>query len=249
MSYAKRLEGPFPFSHAEETVPVFARRLGSWRLSVQRRILSTEQLAGRYDRAAPGWARSLARLGVPNAYTRVLRRFLREEEPNINEARVLDCGIGTGALSAALGQASPAAFALDGIDISPLMLAEARDNLRHIGRAVTLRQGDVRSLPFDDSSFDLVMSAHMLEHLAVPEQALEEMLRVLKPGGLLFVCVTRRSLLGMLVHLAWRTHRVTPAKAKRWLLASGLESVRELPFERRAVSGHLSVACIGRKSC
>ena len=256
MSYADELIEPFPVPDpaaldAAGTIPVFARCLGSWQLSLQRRPLSTAELARRYDRAAAGWSRTLERLGYPGAYERLLGRVLHDEMPNLAGARVLDCGIGTGALSAALARVSPAPFALDGIDISPHMLARARQNLGQSlgqsGRAVTLRQGDARALPYGDAVFDLVMSAHLLEHLVAPRAALDEMLRVLKPGGLLVVCLTRRSLLGMLVQLAWRTHRVAPAEAEGWLSASGLQDVRCLAFGRRAISCQLSLACLGRK--
>ena len=179
--------------------------------------------------------------------------FLPHRCPDIciDHIRVLDCGIGTGALSAALARVSPAPFALDGIDISPCMLARARQSLGQSlgrsGRAVSLRQGDARALPYNDAVFDLVMTAHMLEHLVQPKRALDEMLRVLKPGGRLLVCLTRRSLLGMLVQLAWRTHRVAPDEAQGWLRASGLEGVRSLTFGRHVLNQQLTVACVGRK--
>ena len=93
----------------------------------------------------------------------------------------------------------------------------------------------------------LVMMAHVLEHLVDPGAALNEMVRVLKPGGLLITCLTRRSPLGMLVHLKWRTHRVTPAQAESWLTESGLDSARCLSFDDRVFCRQLSVACVGRK--
>jgi len=191
----------------------------------------------------------LDQLGSSDAYETMLRSALSKDVPRADGAqlRVLDCGVGTGAMSCALARVSPGPFKLDAIDISPRMLEQAGSRLRECGIPATLRHGDVRELPYDDGAFDLVMSAHVLEHLSDPGVALNEMVRVLKPGGLLIACLTRRSPLGMYVHIKWRTHRVTPGQAESWLLESGLENARCLSLDHAAVCQQLSVACIGRK--
>ncbi|MGI9382600.1 MAG: class I SAM-dependent methyltransferase [Methyloligellaceae bacterium] len=249
MYYANRLNTPSHVQFDEETIPVFARWFGSWRVSLQRRALSAPQLTRSYDRAAPGWSQMLDRLGFPDAYETLLRGVLSEEAPAMTGAqlRVLDCGVGTGALSCALARVAPAPFKLDAIDISPRMLVRARRRLRDTGLEVSLRHGDVRHLPYDTGVFDLAMAGHVLEHLGDPSLALAEMVRVLKPGGLLVVCLTRRSPLGVYVHLKWRTHRVTPAEAESWLLESGLEHARCHSFDHRTLCRGLSLACVGRK--
>ncbi len=236
--------------HPEETIPVFARWFGSWQVSVERRALSVPELTRRYDRSAPGWNHTLERLGFPDAYAAMLRRVLHEEGPDTpkGDGRVLDCGVGTGALSQALARVSPTPFALDAIDLSPRMLERAGHGLRAAGVDVTLRQGDVCALPYRDDAFDLVMTAHVLEHVADPRVALAEMVRVLKPGGLFVASATRRSFLGMMIHLKWRTHRLTALEAERLLQERGLRHVRCLGFDDHPVCRRLSVACIGRKA-
>jgi demethylmenaquinone methyltransferase/2-methoxy-6-polyprenyl-1,4-benzoquinol methylase len=188
-------------------------------------------------------------LGYPVAYESLLRQALGEEALELAGARphVLDCGVGTGALSIALARVLPARFKLDAIDISLRMLERANAGLRAADLDVTLRHGDVRALPYGEAVFDLAMTAHMLEHLADPRVALREMVRVLKPGGLLIACLTRRSVPGMIVHLKWRTHQTTQARAERWLLESGLENVRSLSLDDRELCKRLSVASVGRK--
>jgi ubiquinone/menaquinone biosynthesis C-methylase UbiE len=98
--------------------------------------------------------------------------------------RGLDVGCGTGRLLAFLHDAWPA-MRLVGLDLSAPYLAEAR---RLAGRTarVKLMEGAAESLPFADASIDLVTSSFVLHELPkkVRGQALSEMARVLKPGGL-----------------------------------------------------------------
>lgn len=232
----------------DAAIPVFSRWFGSWRISLQRRPMSVPQLTHRYDLAAPGWSRMLDRLGIPGAYEAMLHSVLHEDAPGLtgDGLRVLDCGVGTGALSCALARVLPAPFELDAIDISPRMLERAGDRLGDAGLEASLRQGDVRELPYDTGLFDLAMTGHVLEHLPDPRVALREMARVLKPGGLLIACLTRRSPLGAYVQLKWRTHRVAPEEAESWLRESGLDHVRCRPFDRQAFCRRFSMACIGR---
>ena len=127
------------------------------------------------------------------------------------------------------------------------MLERASNSLSHTDLELTLRHGDVRKLPYSNGVFDLAMTAHVLEHLVDPSVALNEMVRVLKPGGLLIACLTRRSALGMFVHLKWRTHWVTSVQAESWLLESGLENAQCLSLDDGAMCKRLSLACVGRK--
>lgn len=237
----------------QQTIPVFARWFGSWRISVQRRPWTPPQLARNYDRAAPGWNRTLDRLGFPAAYESMLRQIVGTELPErtIAPFRVLDCGTGTGALSGALLRALPrpedGQLKLDGIDISSRMLDCARRNLEPTGAEIRLRRGDACRLPYGDGAFDMVMTAHMLEHLPDPVTALREMVRVLKPGGMLVACLTRRSVLGMYIHLQWRTHPVTPGQANTWFDRSGLTGVYEVSFGAHPICRWLSRTVIARK--
>jgi ubiquinone/menaquinone biosynthesis C-methylase UbiE len=98
--------------------------------------------------------------------------------------RGLDVGCGTGRLLAFLHDAWPG-MKLSGVDLSAPYLAEAR---RLVGRTarVKLIEGAAEKLPFDDSSIDFVVSSFLLHELPqeVRMQALAEMARVTKPGGL-----------------------------------------------------------------
>lgn len=100
--------------------------------------------------------------------------------------RVLDVGCGTGALSVAAAERWPA-VTVDGIDASDGMLAIARTHLAERPAAVRERVRYTRAwadeLPFEDGSFDLVVSAFVLQLVPSAPRALREMRRVLRPGG------------------------------------------------------------------
>lgn len=104
---------------------------------------------------------------------------------------VLDAGCGAGRTTIALGRAQKTTqiVALDRFDSDYIqgggrLLLER--NLRQAGLSerVRIEHGDLTALPFDDQSFDAVVSAHAVDHLGKStEQGLREILRVLRPGG------------------------------------------------------------------
>ena len=102
---------------------------------------------------------------------------------------VLDVGTGTGvvAIEAARHIAPPGS--VRGIDLSGGQIAVARRNATDAGLSsrVCFDQGDAEQLPYENQSFDVVLSLYTLLHLPNPGQALSQMYRVLKPGGTLAV--------------------------------------------------------------
>lgn len=97
--------------------------------------------------------------------------------------QVLEVAVGTG-LNLGL---YPERVTLTGMDLSPAMLDGARERAAGLGRDVDLRVGDAQRLEFADASFDTVVCTFGL--CAVPDDrgAVEEMVRVLRPGGLLLI--------------------------------------------------------------
>ena len=77
----------------------------------------------------------------------------------------------------------PAGIALAGIDLSPVMLAAARDRARGLGMAADLREASADALPFADGSFDTVVCTVSLCNIPDDRAAVGEMFRVLRPGG------------------------------------------------------------------
>jgi ubiquinone/menaquinone biosynthesis C-methylase UbiE len=81
----------------------------------------------------------------------------------------------------------PAGVQITGVELSPVMLAIARQRAGDLGIEVDLREGDAEALPFADNSFDTAVCVLSLCTIPDPAQAVGEMARVLKPGGKLLL--------------------------------------------------------------
>lgn len=99
--------------------------------------------------------------------------------------RVLDVACGTGILARTVSSRTGPTGYVAGLDPNPGMLAVAKE----LAPAVDWRRGAAESIPFEDRSFDRVVSQFGLMFFADRGRALREMLRVLAPGGRLVVVV------------------------------------------------------------
>ncbi len=112
---------------------------------------------------------------------------------------VFDIGCGVGYLGRTYWKYYGEGGRYVGVDIKQKLLDEAAaaaDDWAH-GGEVQFVQGDAYALPFEDNSADCVMCQVLMMHLEFPEKALAEMVRVVKPGGLV-VCVEPDNLSSML---------------------------------------------------
>ena len=102
---------------------------------------------------------------------------------------VLDVGCGTGTLAIAAKRRVGDHGAVDGIDASPEMIERARKKAKRAHSGAAFHVGLAESLPFETSRFDVVLSTVMLHHLprAVRARAIQEMRRVVKPGGRILI--------------------------------------------------------------
>jgi ubiquinone/menaquinone biosynthesis C-methylase UbiE len=99
--------------------------------------------------------------------------------------RLLDCGCGPGSITVDLAQMVAPGEAI-GIDLREDAVAQGRALARERMVAnVTFERASVYQLPYPDGSFDAAFACAVLQHLAAPLAALEEMRRVLKPGAVI----------------------------------------------------------------
>lgn len=99
---------------------------------------------------------------------------------------VLDTGCGTGLYSIRLSEAGADVTA---VDVSRKMLEIAQRKSKDRGQYIWYEEADMLKLPYDNSTFDAVVSVTALEFVADPLAGLMEMARVLRPGGKLVVGV------------------------------------------------------------
>ena len=143
-----------------------------------------QQVAAHWDRRAShfdeDFGHSIRTAGERAAWDRILDLVASPR----GKLDALDVGCGTGFLTFELAARG---HRVTGIDFAPAMIAEARRKAAERGATVRLEEGDAEQLQFAAASFDLVISRHLLWTLPHPEAAIDEWIRVLRPGARLVV--------------------------------------------------------------
>src|SRR5215472_9061910 len=135
-----------------------------------------DQLAQFKETQRQGWAHfaPLADNTTPEAARLVKHAGVRPGQ------RVLDVACGTGVVAVT---AARLGARVTGLDLTPELVAHARENASIAGVEIEWHEGDVEGLPFGDAAFDVVVSQFGHIFAPRPAVAVAEMLRVLKPGG------------------------------------------------------------------
>jgi SAM-dependent methyltransferase len=122
---------------------------------------------------------------------------------------VLEVGCGRGELWWENRDSIPQGLALRLTDLSPGMVAEARERLAPILPGARFEVADAHDLEYADGQFDVVLAHHMLYHLRERGRALAEFWRVLRPGGLILAATNGQAHLEQLRQF----ERLSPARA------------------------------------
>jgi demethylmenaquinone methyltransferase/2-methoxy-6-polyprenyl-1,4-benzoquinol methylase len=155
--------------------------------------------------------------------------------------RALDLATGTGDLAFLLRDRSVRAV---GLDVTPRMVEIAR--ARAAGSpAPAFLVGDMTALPFASASFDLVTTGYGLRNVPDLQTALDEMLRVLKPGGRAFSLDFNRPS-NPLVRGAYLLYLSIVGGALGWILHGDPDTYRYIPASIRTYPGADAVADLMR---
>lgn len=140
-----------------------------------------QELAQAYDQVA----------SMPQ-FQAIHRMIVRELDQYSPEGTLVDVGSGPGHLLVQIALVHPF-LRLIGVDASAEMVEAGGENAKKAGlRQLQFRRGEAQNLPFPDSSVDFVVSSLSLHHWSEPGKALDEIHRVLKPGGQMLIFDGRR---------------------------------------------------------
>jgi len=130
-----------------------------------------------------GWmARWYARQRATESQLATVRKQATELTHGLpSSARVLEIAPGPGYLAIEIARLGR--FEVTGLDVSRTFVEIGRENARKAGVTVDFRHGDAAAVPFEANSFDLVVCQAAFKNFIEPVCALDEMHRVLRPGG------------------------------------------------------------------
>ncbi len=124
------------------------------------------------------------------------------------DARVVDVGCGKGRFLRQLGREFPDAR-LTGIDVSPTMLAQLPEDVAAI-------EGGLLRIPAADGAFDAAFAVESLEHSLLPERAVAELCRIVRPGGRVLIIDKHAARQPLSEHEPWERW-FTPEELTGWL--------------------------------
>ena len=182
-------------------------------------------LARIYDAAETGWQDGISKLGFIEAYEGLMRTCPNPAGPR---PRVLDVGTGTGAFASAWISAHGPPRTLTLTDISPAMLASATSRLPG-ARAIHASLGTPLS---DVPPQDVVLCAHVIEHLDDPVAALGWLFDRLTPGGQLVMAISKPHWCTALVRWCWGNAAYPPQRVQDMLTRAGFCDIRYYPFAK-----------------
>lgn len=210
----------------------------AWRLYRGRPL---ERIASQERVDDPAVAQSFNRIAnMPQM--RLLRWYVaRRATAMIQRGAAVDLGCGPGQLAVTMAQMAPGLH-VTGVDLSDEMLDRADAYARHCGldQRVAFRKGDAARIPFPDGSLDLVVSTLSLHHWAAPVPVLDEVTRVLRPGGAFLIFDLRRDMSPPFWLLLWF--------ATRFVVPSALRRVNEPLGSRDAAYSPDQAACLAWQS-
>lgn len=136
---------------------------------------------------------------------------------------VLEVGVGMGADHVEWAKSGPQS--LTGIDLTPRSVEHAQKRLKVMELTSSVDVGDAENLPFDDESFDIVYSWGVLHHSPNTPEAIRQVHRVLRPGGVARIMIYQKyCLAGYMLWLRYGLFTGRPFRTLSDIYANHLES-------------------------
>jgi demethylmenaquinone methyltransferase/2-methoxy-6-polyprenyl-1,4-benzoquinol methylase len=190
-----------------------------------RQALNKEKLISVYNHIAARYDKQHTFLTVKSDQR---GRVMLVEKAVVLGDRVLDCGAGTGTTGLLAVQKAGESGKVVLFDISEGMLEVAKKKAEqaHIGERVEIKTGDMLNLPFEDNSFDVVLSTYSMCPVYDPAKAAREVFRVTRPGG--HIGIAHSTEPGNPV-VKWLADRIESVAWHIPSISLGCRSVRVLP--------------------
>jgi len=157
-----------------------------------------------YDDLGDKWWDPRGPLGTLHDLNPARFGYFERVARSLDGVRVLEVGCGGGILAESFARAGSL---ITGVDLSEPSLRVARRHSRSNNLVIDFAAARGESLPFADSSFDVVVSADFLEHVSDLDQVVGECARALKPGGLFLYDTINRTLRARVIAV-WLLERV-----------------------------------------
>ncbi len=141
----------------------------------------------------------------------------------VRSGKILDIGCGTGLLAIEFAK-NLSGVEIIGLDLSDVALEVGRENIRksEVIERTSFIKGDAEDIPFEDNTFNLVISSNTLHLIMNPIKMFNEIHRVLKPKGKFFISDFRRSWIGIFSRHVRASY--SPKEVKTFLSQSDLQN-------------------------
>lgn len=141
---------------------------------------------------------------------------------SFSKKRVLEIGVGLGADHQKFAESGAK---IVGIDLTHRAINHTKHRFQHFDLSSRLQVADAENLPFNDQNFDLVYSWGVLHHSPHTQQTINEVWRVIKPGGYAKIMIYHRwSLVGVMLWIRYALMRLRPFTTLKEIYSQHLES-------------------------
>ncbi|HEU5381032.1 MAG TPA: class I SAM-dependent methyltransferase [Ktedonobacteraceae bacterium] len=181
------------------------------------------------------WYARIRRSGSQIEEWRKMAAYLTSALPD--GADVLEVAPGPGYFAIEMARLNR--FHVNGLDISHTFVEIAREHARQAGVSVNFQQGNASDMPFPEGSFDLIICQAAFKNFSQPGQAINEMYRVLRAGGMAIIQDMWKDASDDAIHAEVKAMQLTPVNAlmtRQSLRALRQRAYTKEQFERLAIA-------------